>query len=134
MLVRFYFFWILNICFLENLTLSVLMYLIISFATFPSQIYITISTFTSARPCDASHFRVLSRSELQKTPAEQSKAKLCKIILKLHGESSRGPVRQLLSKAKLSYVVSILKPHGQIFINPNRLLLPTAFHYLSMWF
>ena len=34
-------------------------------------------------------------------------------ILKPHGQSSRGPVRPLLSEAKPSYIYSILKPHSQ---------------------
>ena len=40
-------------------------------------------------------------------------------ILKPHGQSFRRPVRPLLSEAKPSYVYSILKPHGQSFRNSN---------------
>ena len=48
-----------------------------------------------------------------------SKAKLSYVysISKPHVESSRSPVRLLLCEAKPSYVYSILKPHGQSNIN-----------------
>ena len=41
-------------------------------------------------------------------------------------QSSRSPVRPLLSEAKPSCVYSILKPHGQSFKRPVRLLLCEA--------
>ena len=44
-------------------------------------------------------------------------------ILKPHGQSSKREVRPLLSEAKPSCVYSILKPHGQSFKRPVRLLL-----------
>ena len=45
------------------------------------------------------------------------------LILKPHSQSSRSPVRPLLSKAKLSCIYSILKPHGQSFKSQVRLLV-----------
>ena len=53
-----------------------------------------------------------------------SKATLSYIysILKPHSQSSRSPIRLLLSKAKPSYAYLVLKPHGQSSKSPVRLL------------
>ena len=60
-----------------------------------------------------------SPSDPSQTPAAKAKLRYVYSILKPHGQSSRSPVRPLLSKAKPSYVYSILKPQSQSFRNPN---------------
>ena len=70
----------------------------------------------SVRPV-LSHFRVSSYSEFQMSSqpvAEGGKAELCILNLKTTWSEFQKPIRLLLSKAKPSYVYSILKPHGEV--------------------
>ena len=66
-------------------------------------IYITISTFTSVRPYGGVRRRRPSASSVPSRPTSEFH----------HIQSSRYPVRPLLSEAKPSYVYSILKPQCQ---------------------
>ena len=61
-------------------------------------------------------------SEFQKasqTAAERGEAELRILNSKTAWSEFQKPVRPLLSEAKLSYIYSISKPHGQRFRNPN---------------
>ena len=76
--------------------------------------YLTISTFTSVRP-----YGVRRRRRRRPVPSRPTSDFY-------HVQSSRSPVRLLLSEAKPSYVYSILKPHGQSSRSPVRPLLSEA--------
>ena len=100
------------------------------------RIYITISTFTSvcpygvgvrrqasSRPTSDFYHVQSSRSPVRPLLSE-AKPSYVYSILKPHGQSSRSPVRPLLSEAKPSCVYSILKPHGKSSRGPGRQLPP----------
>ena len=100
-------------------------------------IYITISTFTSVcpygvrrrRPSLASRptsdfYHVQSSRSPVRPLLSEAKPSCVYSILKPHGQSSKREVRPLLSEAKLSCVYSILKPHGQSSRCQVRLLPP----------
>ena len=55
-----------------------------------------------------------SPSDPSQTAAAEAKLRYVYSNLKPHGQSSKIPVRLLLSKVKPSYGYSILKTHGQI--------------------
>ena len=59
-----------------------------------------------------------SPSDPSQTAAAEAKLRYVYSNLKPHGQSSKIPVRLLLSKVKPSYVYSILKPHGQSSRSP----------------
>ena len=61
-----------------------------------------------------------SPSDPSWTTAAEAKPRYVHSILKPHGQSFRSPVRLLLSEAKPSYVYSISKPHGHTFRNLKR--------------
>ena len=107
--------------------------------SFACSIYITISTFTSvcpygvrrpsrhvtSRPTSNFYHVQSSRSPVRPLLSE-AKPSYVYSILKPHGQSSKRQVWLLLSEAKPSCVYSILKPHGQSFRRPVRLLLSEA--------
>ena len=59
-------------------------------------------------------------SDLSGTATAEAKLRYVYSILKPHGQSFRRQVRLLLSKAKLNYVYSIVKLHCQICRSPIR--------------
>ena len=61
-------------------------------------------------------------SKPTQTATERGKAKLCILDFKITWSEFQSPVRPLPSKAKPSYVYSILKPHIQSSKSPVRLL------------
>ena len=79
----------------------------------------------SSRPTSDFYHVQSSRSPVRPLLSE-AKPSYVYSILKPHGQSFRNPVRPLLSKAKPSCVYSILKPHGQSFRRPVRPLLSEA--------
>ena len=67
-----------------------------------------------------------SPSDPSGTAAAEAKLRYVYSILKPHGQSLRRQVRLLLSEARPSCIYSILKPHGQSFRSPVRPLLSKA--------
>ena len=84
-----------------------------------------LSSIRPSHPTSEFHHIQSSRSPVRPL-LSKAKPSYVYSILKPHGQSSRSPIRPLLGEAKPSCVYLILKPHGQSFRRPVRLLLSEA--------
>ena len=94
---------------------------------FNIHVFLSLRHLSTASSCPTSNFYYVQSSRSPVRPLlSEAKPSYVYSILKPHGQSSKRQVWLLLSEAKPSCVYSILKPHGQSFRRPVRPLLSEA--------